>query len=223
MAAERGPVWQCWQHITRWEQKKNPTHDCSIWSEILIFQLGKQVAARWRYFISLMCMLASSHRSAHHHVHAETPRAAANRHRILEAVVYSGKFQIKLCVQQIKDRLCNWTQLFRVNTDDLLGRSLNGIRDTIPDHTWDFISYRTGFSGVRWMAWSHFLMASQCLKETHGTENTSIYDQYQAITHFKQVQLIKDFLHATINTAFLLCISIPDQCTMDPGITANWL
>lgn len=104
MAAERGPVWQFWQHITRWDQKK-PTHDCSIWSEILIFQLGKQVAARCRYFICLMCMLASSHRSTHRHVYAETPREAANRHRILEAVVHSEKFQIKLFVQQIKDRL----------------------------------------------------------------------------------------------------------------------
>lgn len=101
-------------------KKKNPTHDCSIWSEILIFQPGKQVAARCRYFICLMCMLASSHRSTDHHVYAETPRAAANRHRILEAVVHSGKFQIKLFIQQIKDRLRKWTQLFRVNTDDLL-------------------------------------------------------------------------------------------------------
>lgn len=48
----------------------------------------------------------------------------------------------------------------------------------IPAHTWDFISYRTGLSGVRWMASSHFLMASQCLKDTHRAENTFIYDQY---------------------------------------------
>lgn len=67
-------------------------------------------------------------------------------------------------------------------------------------------------------------MASQCLKETHVTENTSIYDQYQAITHFKQEHLIiKDLLYATINTALLLRISISDQCKMDPGIIANWL
>lgn len=67
-------------------------------------------------------------------------------------------------------------------------------------------------------------MASQCLKETHGTENTSIYDQFQAIMHFKQEHLItKDLFHATTNTAFLLCISIPDLCMMDPAIIANWL
>lgn len=76
------------------------------------------------------------------------------------------------------------------------------------------------------MASSHFLMASQCLKETQITENTFIYDQYQAMTHFVLVHLIiKDLLHANIpiNAAFELHISIPDQYTIHTLIVGNWI
>lgn len=82
-------------------------------------------------------------------------------------------------------------ETWREFLNDLMRRTLKHICDIIPDHTWDFISYRTGLSGVRWMASSHFLMASQCLKETHITENMFIYDPYKAITHTSSMQIFR--------------------------------